>query len=108
MKVSDDYAEANGYNLETIRTTIADNIGKFVAKLVKNNEKTTLVVFGGDTLIAIMQHVGCEGIVPLTEITPGVVMAQAIGKEHQFHIVTKSGGFGEKDVIKKIEKYLDV
>jgi uncharacterized protein YgbK (DUF1537 family) len=50
----------------------------------------------------------CHGIVPITEITPGVVMARAVGNQHSFNIVTKSGGFGEKDVIEKIEKFLKV
>jgi uncharacterized protein YgbK (DUF1537 family) len=108
MKLADEYAKENGINFDDMRHIIADNIGKMVAELMKRNEQTTLVVFGGDTLIAIIEHMECQGIVPITEVTPGVVLARAVGSQHSFNIVTKSGGFGEKDVIEKIEKFLKV
>lgn len=108
MNLADEYAEANKIPADDMRNIIANNIGKMVAALMRRNEKTTLVVFGGDTLISIIEHMGCQGIVPITEIAPGVVMARAVGDSHNFNIVTKSGGFGEKDVIEKIEKYLKV
>lgn len=108
MKLADEYAVANGINFDDMRDIIANNIGEMIAAIMKRNDRTTLVVFGGDTLIAIIERMGCEGIVPITEITPGVVMARAVGKQYSFNIVTKSGGFGEKDVIEKIEKFLQV
>jgi uncharacterized protein YgbK (DUF1537 family) len=54
MKLADEYAVANGIDFDDMRHIIADNIGKIVADLMKKNDRTTLVVFGGDTLIALL------------------------------------------------------
>ncbi len=42
--------------LDDMRFYYCKQHSKMVADLMKRNDKTTLVVFGGDTLIAIIEH----------------------------------------------------
>jgi len=82
-------------------------------------------VFGGDTAFGIMKAMEWDGLIPRDEITPGVVISQIMhdrsvnfgsSKENYpdgsnenkrcTYLITKAGGFGDEDVLIKIEKYL--
>jgi len=66
-----------------------------------------LVVFGGDTLIEIMRRMGVCALSPICEIEPGIVLSKPVSDStREFYIVSKSGGFGEKNVILSIIKFL--
>ena len=47
-------------------------------------------------------------IYPLIEITSGVVLAKVYFNDNELNIITKAGGFGNKDIIKDIEKFLEI
>ncbi|MDR3259020.1 MAG: four-carbon acid sugar kinase family protein [Fusobacteriaceae bacterium] len=109
IKLTQSFASKNNISLDNLGIKIADNIGYLVKDIIDNIKLKNLVVFGGDTLIGIMSKLECEGIIPLDEILPGVVIARVISKidYYNINIITKAGGFGNVDVINNIEKFID-
>lgn len=86
---------------------IAGRLGRITARVLEAAEIETLVVFGGDTLLAITAAVGGDGIVPVDELFPGVVMARLYRRDGTgLNLVTKAGGFGESDVLERILVFL--
>jgi uncharacterized protein YgbK (DUF1537 family) len=81
-------------------------LGILVKTIIEKTGPLNLVIFGGDTLLGIMKELEYDYIIPRTEIRPGVVLAEAAGKKGKGVIVTKSGAFGEKDLVSVIAKYL--
>ena len=86
---------------------IADNTGRLVTNIIKENGVRNLIVFGGDTLIGILKNIECEYIIPIKEILPGVVFTKVVLKNKSFiNVITKAGGFGEKNLITKVDIFL--
>jgi D-threonate/D-erythronate kinase len=81
---------------------VPKRIGQMVAEILKENSFTTLCVFGGDTLNGILNALGAESIEPNRELFPGVAVASVFGTFGKIHLITKPGGYGEKDEILKI------
>ena len=73
-----------------------------------DEEDYSLVVFGGDTLQAVTDRLFCGEIEPLLEIRTGIPLSLAVDRQGREHvIVTKSGGFGDENVIETICEYLE-
>jgi len=85
---------------------IASSLGDLTNQILSNGIECTMVVFGGDTAIHIMEAIECFGLKPLEEIVPGVAVSKAVGKYGEMTLISKAGGFGEKDVLLKIQNYL--
>lgn len=86
---------------------ISNQIGRIVSSVLNELPVHTLSVFGGDTLMGVMHETGCEYIEPKSEIIPGVSMSVITFKSGKIHLLSKPGGYGEKDVILKIIKLLN-
>jgi len=56
-----------------------------------------VIVFGGDTAIAVWRELGIRELLPLPEVLPGVAVSMA----RDILFVTKAGGFGEDDVVEQ-------
>jgi len=106
LALADQYAEKLNIKADEIAGRIMSNIGRLVEKLLINSVTATLVVFGGDTLLGIADHIGCKDIIPIDEIAPGIVLSYATCSDRKMLLVTKAGGFGSTDIITKINKYL--
>lgn len=106
IKIALEYSKRNNIPMETLTLNIAENTGKLVSEIVKDKKIQNLIVFGGDTLMGILKNIGCRYIVPVAEILPGIVFTKAVGKEFTVNVITKAGGFGEEDVVQKIEKFI--
>jgi uncharacterized protein YgbK (DUF1537 family) len=52
-----------------------------------------------------MKELGYGFLIPKTEIQPGIVLVEAEGEKGETVLVTKSGAFGEKDLISIIANY---
>ncbi len=92
---------------EQRRGTVCENLGRIVERLLVNQKDYTLVVFGGDTAIQIINRLGGGTILPVLEIDTGVVLSRGTDRSgFSFMFVTKSGGFGEEDTVLKILDYL--
>lgn len=102
------FSKSHNISIEKLTKTIADNTGKLVTIIVKENEIKNLIVFGGDTLIGILKNIECEYIIPIKEILPGVVFTKVVLKNKSFiNVITKAGGFGEKDLIKEVNHFFN-
>ncbi len=87
---------------------VAERQGRLVASLIERVGFDTLIVFGGDTLIAIMRAVGIDSLAPLEEITAGVPVSLAsVRSGKRLLVVSKAGGFGGDRVLERIDRYLD-
>ena len=64
---------------------------------------------GGDqpfTRERVGNRLGQEELVPIREITSGVVLSQIRYREHNYHLLSKSGGFGTKDLLAQLQKII--
>jgi len=81
---------------------ISKKIGLIITNILNEINFGILCVFGGDTLGGIMNELGCESIKPQSEIIPGVALSLAYSKFGEISLISKPGGYGEKDIILKI------
>ncbi len=102
------YSRNIGLTMKDIPLQVARNMGELVKKVLEFNCIGTLVVFGGDTAVSVIKALGCDGIVPLEEIIPGVVASRVIGADKALLLITKAGGFGSENVLQEIEEYLNL
>lgn len=89
------------------RERVAANMGRLIGMLMEEDSAGTLAVFGGDTLISVMRTIGCDGISPVSEIESGVVLSSLTYKDRKMSLITKSGGLGNRDVIVRIEQFIN-
>lgn len=85
---------------------IANGLSIIVRQLFYETQIKNLVIFGGDTSLSIMDSLGINEISPIAEISPGTPLSVASFNDLNLNIVTKSGGFGEVNIISKIDKFL--
>ena len=65
------------------------------------------MIIGGDTLMGFMQQLSEAEISPLGEAAPGAVLFTAPIAAHVSRIiVSKSGGFGDEDLLSRIRQNL--
>jgi uncharacterized protein YgbK (DUF1537 family) len=64
-------------------------------------EASALVATGGETAAALLARLEVEGIRLLDEIEPGISLGLTLG-ELTIPVVTKAGGFGNEDCLKRI------
>lgn len=100
------YANDMRLELEDSRKRIADAMGGILAALLNKGIESTLLVTGGDTLLAFMEHIKLDTLVPIYEITPGVVLSKLEYKNRTFNLLSKSGGFGTKDLFVSLSKLI--
>jgi len=101
-----DYLHKNGKNDEEIHNCIAQYTSNLVKSILDNSNITNIVVFGGDMVAAILEKLGISKVTAAGEITTGVPLCLINAHGRTINLVTKSGGFGEPDLIPVIENYL--
>ncbi len=106
ISLAEQYAKSKGIPLENLHLLITRNIGEIVKRIIKRISVGNLAVFGGDTLFGIMEKLRCDGILPVVEISPGIVAARVISGTHGFCIITKAGGFGGSSIIRVIDEFV--
>lgn len=101
------YAREHGMNLETIRRQISMTMGGILEQLLRMGLDATILVTGGDTLLAFMKHIGQNALIPIGELAPGVVLFQIKYLEKQYNIISKSGGFGSAALLLDLKQTLN-
>ncbi len=101
-----EYARNHGYTEEEIRERISQVFGYVLKQIVDAGVKSTMFIIGGDSLNSFMQQIQCTEVIPMYEIYPGVVLSEyeRCGRKHS--LITKSGGFGEKELLLKIAEQI--
>lgn len=97
-----DYAAALGIDRETLRVRIAGSLGHLVGEIFTSPSLGTLLLTGGDTLLQCMNCVGVRELEPLCELEQGVVLAGFTYNGHTRHVITKSGGFGQENLLTQL------
>lgn len=91
-----------GLSFEQMRCRIAETMGSILKALLDAGTEATLLVTGGDTLLAAMNRLGQEELIPIREITPGVVLSRIRYSGKEYNLLSKSGGFGTKDLLAQL------
>lgn len=81
---------------------VAEKVSRVIRGVVDRIKDATVFVIGGDMLIAFMDSLGIETIIPVEELFPGVVLAKYHFKGEWQYLISKSGGFGEPDLLEQI------
>ncbi|MDR1174406.1 MAG: four-carbon acid sugar kinase family protein [Treponema sp.] len=84
----------------------ATSLAAFVRGVMEETGPLHLAVFGGDTLLRVMEALAYEYLVPQESLQRGVAVSVAVGRSGRAHIVTKAGAFGERDLIQNIRGYV--
>lgn len=91
--------ETAEWNLEEIRQRVSQRIAALLRELLDRGADARILIIGGDTLLAFLEATHCTELIPLGEPTPGVVLSLINYCGKQYEILSKSGGFGEEDLI---------
>lgn len=95
--------------VEQLRGQIAGQLGLLMALLLRRPaaDHYLPMIIGGDTLMGFMQQLSEAEISPLGEAAPGAVLFTAPLAAHVSRIiVSKSGGFGDEDLLSRIRQNL--
>ena len=95
-----------GMDQEAMRRQISRTMGTILKGLLDKGAQATMLVTGGDTLMAFMELAGVNEMLPICEFTPGVVLAQIRYRGNVYHILSKSGGFGDRELLLELEKQI--
>ena len=91
---------------EETRCRIAEIMGRITKALLDYGTDATLLITGGDTLLAVMNQLGQEELIPIREITPGVVLSRIRYREKTYDLLSKSGGFGAPDLLAQLQEII--
>ena len=99
-------ADALGLTREAMRVRIAGGIGQLVGAIFASPSVGTLLLTGGDTLLQCMNSVSVHELEPICEMERGVVLARFGCNGTTRYVITKSGGFGQADLLTKLAKQI--
>lgn len=94
-----EYAMEYGIGREEVRVRVSKTIGYLLGKLFLMPNIGTLLITGGDTLFQCMESIGVYEVEPITELSPGVVLFRFMHGKSARYVISKSGGFGGKNLI---------
>jgi len=100
------YAKEHGLTTEDLRVRISAQLGRLVRRLLDGGLDATLLCTGGDTLLALTRAVGASELLPLRELDAGAVLTAFSCRGRTYHIISKSGGFGEPDLFVRLARSL--
>ena len=95
-------AEALGLTREEMRVRIASGVGQLVGAIFASPSVGTLLLTGGDTLLQCMNSVGVHELEPICEMERGVVLAKFSCGGTTRYVITKSGGFGQAELLTEL------
>ena len=98
------YAAELGIGKEEIRIRISGSLGHLFSTLSTSPRAGTFLLTGGDTLLQCMNHAGVRELEPVCELENGVVLARFRYNGYTRHVITKSGGFGQPDLLTRLAR----
>jgi D-threonate/D-erythronate kinase len=94
-----EYADKHNISTGEIRVSIAKNLGYILKELIGRGLKGTIMVTGGDTLIGCMKQMDVYEMEPVCELKHGIVLSKFNIQGIEYHVLSKSGGFGGKQLL---------
>ena len=86
-------------DLDGMRVGISGSVGQMFGALFGSEHLGTLLLTGGDTLLQCMNSVGARELEPVCELESGIVLARFTYQGRTRYVITKSGGFGQEDLL---------
>ncbi|MDD5435533.1 MAG: four-carbon acid sugar kinase family protein, partial [Nitrospira sp.] len=96
------HAKERNLTPDEIRLRTAKTLGKISKKLVDMGAAATMLVTGGDTLVAVLHELDCLEISPLFEVEPGIVYSKFMYRAKILDLISKSGGFGDERLLVRL------
>ena len=93
--------QADGQSAELTEAQI-----KMVQEIADRAAVDTLIIFGGDTLAAVIRRMGIQSLQPVAQPAKGVVLCQVEYRGRSLRLITKSGGFGGENLVEIIQTAL--
>ena len=84
---------------------VARALAESTARLLAGNTTGLLVATGGDTALAVLNELGVEVIQVCGEIMPGIVHGLIDTRHGSLRLVTKAGGFGDRQLFCTVVDY---
>ena len=97
-------AREAGLTTEDVRQRISASLGKILSAMTETAAERVLLITGGDTLLQGMNCMRVYRMTPLAEIFPGVVLSRVTLHGRERLVMTKSGGFGEPELLRKLKE----
>ena len=85
---------------------VARILAQMAVALMHSLEVRGLVLTGGDTAAAVFDALGIRECVLVGEIMPGIPIGRLAGRHRSMLVVTKSGGYGDRDALVRIAERL--
>ncbi|AEB06446.1 type III effector Hrp-dependent outer protein [Coriobacterium glomerans PW2] len=81
-----------------LRELVSDNLGHVLARLLELTEAENVLVMGGDILLAMLHALHIDCMQPIAELSAGVVVSRLDLPGRSIRVISKSGGFGQRDL----------
>ena len=94
--------------LEEIRQRISHSLGRIIKGLLDRGADSRILIIGGDTLLAFLEAIRCTELTPVRELQPGVVLSLVTYQGKQYEVLSKSGGFGEENLLETLQEEYEV
>lgn len=94
-----DKADLVKYDIQSARIQVGQFLGKVIKNLLECKLDNTIVIIGGDTLLQFFETMGCDEVIPVCEIRPGLVLSLMSLNNRKRWVISKSGGFGNKELL---------
>ncbi len=101
------YAREHGLSSEAVRTGISAALGILLKRMLDSGVRCTLLLTGGDTLLGFMKQIGAGQLTPIKEEAPGVVLSKLEYNGYDYPVITKSGGFGNRELLSELAERTD-
>lgn len=90
---------------------VADANARHLLDQIASHNPDGVFVIGGDTAFAVIAALGYPVLWPIREIVPGVpitaIKAADLQRTRDLFLITKAGGFGEPDLIRRAHRELN-
>lgn len=101
------YVQSIGICKEEVRRRIADTLGAILRRLMDMGLDRTFLITGGDTLLAFLKQIKPENLSPICELLPGVVCLRMTYRSKIYMLLSKSGGFGDRNLVAQLQKIIN-
>jgi uncharacterized protein YgbK (DUF1537 family) len=100
------YAESIGLQAAEVPRRVARGLAELAVNILRSHGGFTPVVFGGDTALAFVEALGFAAVLPVEQISAGVVLSRMSGDDLELPLISKAGGFGEAGILRRIRRRL--
>lgn len=102
-----EYAKTRGMDFDDIQQQIPKAMGELLQGLFENGLDAMVMVTGGDILMGMIRALKIGGITPIQELFTGTVLSTVNINGREQPLISKSGGFGDSDLLVQLLKKLE-